>query len=39
MVSFWRPTAEELEQLNAGGLVTLYVFGTMHPPVSIGVES
>jgi len=38
MLSFWRPNAAELEQLNAGGLVALCVFGTSHPPVSVGVE-
>jgi hypothetical protein len=38
MVSFWRPTAEELALLNAGHQVSLYVYGTTHPPVSIGVE-
>lgn len=38
MVSFWRPTAEELQQLAAGGLVMLSVMGTMHPMVALGVE-
>lgn len=38
MVSFWRPTAAELTQLNAGGTVALCVFGGIHPPVSVGVE-
>lgn len=38
MVSFWRPTAEELARLNAGGLVALCVYGAAHPPVSVGVE-
>lgn len=37
VASFWRPDAEELKALNAGGSVVLYVFGTVHPPVSIGV--
>ena len=37
IASFWKPTAEELAALNANGHVTLYVWGTMHPPVAIGV--
>lgn len=37
-VSFWRPTAEELQQLAAGALVTLCVYGALHPPVWVGVE-
>lgn len=37
IASFWTPNQEELEALRKGGSVVLYVFGTMHPPVSIGV--
>lgn len=37
VASFWRPEPEELAMLNAGGSVVLYVLGTMHPPVAIGV--
>lgn len=37
IASFWRPTPEELAQLNAGESVVLYVFGAFHPPVAIGV--
>lgn len=37
VASFWRPDPEELAALNAGGSVVLYVSGTMHPPVCIGV--
>ena len=37
VASFWRPEPEELAMLNAGGSVVLYVWGTMHPPVAIGV--
>lgn len=33
VVSFWRPTAEELALLNAGGLVALCVHGHTMPPV------
>lgn len=39
MLSFWRPTAEELQALAAGGLVILSVLGCAHPPVSVGVTS
>lgn len=38
MASFWRPTPEELAELNKGGSVVLYVQGQFHPPVSIGVS-
>lgn len=37
MESFWRPSAEELEALNARGYVVLQVLSTSHPPVAIGV--
>lgn len=37
MVSFWRPTAEELALLNQGALVSLWVFGASHPPVAVAV--
>jgi len=33
--SFWRPSAEELLALNAGGAVGLIVEGRTHPPLSI----
>ena len=39
VVSFWRPTAEELAALNAGGAVQLCVLGQTMPPVSVGVEA
>ena len=38
MVSFWRPTPEELAALNRGGTVALWVYGEAHPPVAVGVE-
>lgn len=38
VVSFWRPTSEELAALNAGGSVALWVMGHTMPPVSLGVE-
>jgi len=37
IASFWRPTEEELQVLNAGGSVVLHIFGTAHPPVALGV--
>jgi hypothetical protein len=33
--SFWKPSAEELLALNAGGTVGLIVEGRTHPPLSI----
>lgn len=38
VVSFWRPDAEELAALNAGGLIYLSVVGRTMPPMSLGVE-
>lgn len=38
VVSFWKPTAEELAMLNAGGSVALWVLGQSMPPVSVEVE-
>jgi hypothetical protein len=38
VVSFWKPTVEELAQLNAGGSVALWVIGQTMPPVSLTVE-
>ncbi|MGT2429250.1 hypothetical protein ACU4HD_11980 [Cupriavidus basilensis] len=37
VVSFWKPTAEELALLNAGGCVGLCVLGQSMPPVSLEV--
>lgn len=36
-VSMWQPTPEELQQLNAGGCVSLWVFSSGHPPVGLSV--
>lgn len=36
-VSYWRPTKEELEILNAGGHVRLMVGGS-HPPVWLDAD-
>lgn len=38
LVSFWRPTPQELEALNANGLVKLHVLGGTAPPVAVCVE-
>lgn len=37
ITSFWKPTPEELEALNANGVVMVTVLGTLHPPVEINV--
>lgn len=39
IVSFWKPTADELAMLNAGSSVALWVLGQTMPPVSMEVES
>jgi hypothetical protein len=36
--SAWKPSAEDLERLNAGGLIYLNIFSTGHPMVSVGTE-
>lgn len=38
MASYWMPTPEELSCLIAGSPVMLFVFGTGHPIVALGVE-
>lgn len=37
VVSFWRPTAEELSRLQAGESVALWVVGSTMPPVAVEV--
>lgn len=37
--SFWKPNAEELALLHAGGCVLLSVFGKTHAPLSVGVAA
>lgn len=39
IASFWRPDAEELAALNAGGLVMLHVVGRSLPPVALAVTA
>lgn len=38
-VSFWQPTAEEIEAIKSGAMVTLWVYGAFHPVVAVGVEA
>ena len=38
MTSAWFPTPDEVRQINAGQPVYLTVWGTMHPPVMLGVK-
>ena len=38
VVSFWRPDADDLAKLNAGGTVALWIVGRTMPPASVGVE-
>ena len=39
MLSYWRPSVEELAVLDAGGAIALWVLGATMPPVSLSVES
>lgn len=38
VVSFWKPTPEELAALNAGKPLALWVCGQTMPPVALMVE-
>ncbi|MCY0910852.1 hypothetical protein [Massilia antarctica] len=38
IVSYWRPTTEELTALNAGEAVALWVIGQTMPPVAVTVD-
>lgn len=38
LVSYWKPTVDELIELNSGGFVTLHVLGSSHPVVAMGVS-
>ena len=37
MVSRWEPSPDDLKKLNAGGAVELWISGTVHPVVGLGV--
>ena len=39
VVSYWRPSAEELAVMNAGGAVRLWVVGATMPPVMLDAEA
>lgn len=38
MVSYWKPSIEELQGLIAGACVELVVFTHQHPPVAVQVR-
>lgn len=38
VVSYWMPTADELQRLNQGMAVRLTVLGRTHSPLSVGVD-
>jgi hypothetical protein len=38
IISFWRPSPEEIRALQEGALVALWVIGAGMPPVAIEVE-
>ncbi|MFE1574221.1 hypothetical protein ACFIQG_20815 [Comamonas odontotermitis] len=39
MVSFWKPTQEEIDALKDGQPVALWVAGSSMPPVALMVEA
>lgn len=39
IASFWRPDSVELAMLQAGKPVVLFVYGSTHPVVSMGVAA
>jgi hypothetical protein len=39
VLSYWKPTPDELAQLAAGAAIVLWVVGETMPPVSLTVES
>lgn len=38
MVSFWKPSPEDLAALNRGEHISLWIYGEIHPVVAIGVD-
>lgn len=38
VVSYWRPSVEELAVLNTGGSIALWVLGSSMPPVNLSIE-
>lgn len=37
VISFWKPTPEELQLLQAGAVVGLHIWGSTHAPLYVGV--
>lgn len=37
MTSFWKLSGEDMKVLAAGGVITLTIYGAMHPVVSMNV--
>lgn len=37
-VSVWKPSREEVAALAAGGSVVVFVAGSGHPPIALGVQ-
>lgn len=38
VISFWKPSADELAMLQAGGTVALWIMGRTMPPAYLGTE-
>lgn len=38
IATFWKPSPEELEQINANGFIVLWVWGNAHPPVGLSTH-
>lgn len=38
VVSYWRPTPDELRLLKGGAMVRVSVIGRTHPPLALGVD-
>jgi len=38
-ISQWVPSEEDIERINAGGPIWLFVIGKEHPPVWVQTES
>lgn len=39
VISCWKPTKEELEEINKTGRVWLYIWGETMPPASVGGQN
>lgn len=38
VVAFWRPSKDEIAQIQAGALIAVWTIGQTVPPMSLGVE-